>query len=242
MSQETFKLQFLDGPRQGDEIPLADNITTLGRSDDNTIIIDDPSISRKHLTFYVEDDSVSAEDMGSSHGSTLNMNPLNGRQSLTHADALMVGNLHIKVIGLSETLRNANHLDIFGHPEEIEEKFNSEREDGGRRLVRPTPPQDTHDLNSRDEITGVFDFSEMRKNQAAEATRANANDGTVPLTMPEGKGPPMTLIGVLIGFIILLLISLGYLFFIHDKEGLTAPPSGTINGDALTTPSAPVTE
>ena len=126
MNQETFKLLFSSGPREGDEIPLGDNITTLGRSQRNTIVLEDPSISREHLRFYVEDDQVSVEDSGSSRGTLINGQALTTRVALKHGDKLDIGNQQIEVVSVNETLDGDDKATIFENLEEIEEKFNSE--------------------------------------------------------------------------------------------------------------------
>ena len=217
MSHETFKLLFQDGPRAGETIPLGDSRTTLGRSLDNTIVLDEASISRHHLVFYVEDDGVSVEDVGSSAGTLINGVKLTGRKPLSHADLLEAGVHHIQVTCLSETLNIENRMEIFGSPDEIEEKFNSESEVNLNRVIKKTPAVPTH-LDSLDEITGVFDFSDMPSEPAGGAGSAganlNVNDGTVPLAQPEQKSQ-MPIILLLCGVIALLVIVLLYAIFIH---------------------------
>ena len=100
-------------------------------------------------------------------------------------------------MSLSETLSGVIREDIFGHPDEIEEKFNSESNIKVRHVV--TPPKDAPQaapdshLDSQDEITGVFDFSKLQQEDAARnaapqmPSHVNRNDGTVPLHLEEKK-------------------------------------------------------
>jgi two-component system, NtrC family, response regulator AtoC len=51
-------------------VELVPGAVTVGRSADNGVRVDDPSVSRHHLRLYI-DDSVEAEDLGSANGTLL---------------------------------------------------------------------------------------------------------------------------------------------------------------------------
>src|SRR5688500_5880862 len=51
-------------------VELVPGMMTVGRSVDNGVRVDDPSVSRHHLRLFIGD-SVEAEDMGSANGTLL---------------------------------------------------------------------------------------------------------------------------------------------------------------------------
>jgi len=50
------------------EIPLRAAKITLGRNDDNDVVLDDPSISGSHCVLFVSDSAVTIKDLGSANG------------------------------------------------------------------------------------------------------------------------------------------------------------------------------
>jgi predicted component of type VI protein secretion system len=234
MKQETFKLLFSSGPREGDEIPLGDNITTLGRSKRNTIALEDPSISREHLRFYVEDDQVSVEDSGSSRGTLINGQALTTRVALKHGDKLDIGNQEIEVVSVNETLGGDDQATIFENLEEIEEKFNSEGQLDFERVKAqvegntpaPEAPPSVKDPGD----TGP----KLEENDAciAEHSRQDEPGGTCTTTRtaPQRKKPSPLLLGS-----ILLVIAIAGIYLYRalqpHADRPTPPSPATVNGE-----------
>jgi len=233
MNQETFKLLFSSGPREGDEIPLGDNITTLGRSQHNTIALEDPSISREHLRFYVEDDQVSVEDANSSRGTLINGQPLTTRVALKHGDKLDIGNQQIEVVSVNETLGGSDKATIFANLEEIEEKFNSEGQlDLERVKAQVKGTTSTPEAPPSLEGPGVTG-PKAEENGAgmAENSRQDKTNrtGTTTRTVPKRKKS-----GLLLGSILLVIaIAAVYLYraLQPDADRPTPPSSTTANGE-----------
>jgi transcriptional regulator with PAS, ATPase and Fis domain len=59
-------LYYIDGFIK--KFPLEDDVLTIGRTPDNDLVIDDETISRKHLKISVQDNSINVEDLGSTNG------------------------------------------------------------------------------------------------------------------------------------------------------------------------------
>jgi hypothetical protein len=74
-------------------VPLMQDIT-IGRAPGNTVQLDDPAVSRRQARITVSPDEGSAavEDVGSSYGTWLDGQRLNGRQPLTDGSRIRVGN------------------------------------------------------------------------------------------------------------------------------------------------------
>ncbi|MFT7514590.1 MAG: putative component of type VI protein secretion system [Candidatus Omnitrophota bacterium] len=242
MSQETFKLLFTNGPREGDQIPLGDSITTLGRSKRNTIILDDPSISREHLRFYVDDDTVSVEDTGSSRGTLLNGQALTSRMALKHGDELDVGKQQIKIVSLNQSLDGDEDMTIFHNFEEIEEKFNSEiqvdfkqvkvRVEGKTAEAPPEPaptnqgasaPAPVAPAAEEDDRTRVLDANRTRAFNAGEVMDA-VNAGVLPPLNSTTAPRKNKAIPLLAGLILVLALTIAGVYIYQTTQG-GAPPA-----------------
>ncbi len=68
----TWILVSKDGSRRGRHWELGAGPFVLGRALDCDIVIDDPSVSRRHCKLVIEGDEVCLEDLGSSHRALLN--------------------------------------------------------------------------------------------------------------------------------------------------------------------------
>ena len=77
-----------EGPNQGQSYVLQDLICTLGRTADNTIVIDSPRISRHHTQIRLLPDGAIVEDMGSTNGTWVNNRQLTGPHRLAPGDVI----------------------------------------------------------------------------------------------------------------------------------------------------------
>lgn len=77
---------------------LTAGTVSLGRGEDNDIVIEDPAISRRHLVFRQEADGVTVEDCGSRNGTVFNGAPLQ-KATLTHGAELHIGECLIRFLG-----------------------------------------------------------------------------------------------------------------------------------------------
>jgi hypothetical protein len=88
----------------GDSVELPLGETLIGRDIACAMRFNDPSVSRRHLRFIHRYGEVFVEDLGSSNGTLLNGNPIDGAQRLLHRDTLSVGTrlLTVHVVEPSE--------------------------------------------------------------------------------------------------------------------------------------------
>jgi pSer/pThr/pTyr-binding forkhead associated (FHA) protein len=77
---------------------LTAGAVSLGRGEDNDIVIEDPAISRRHLVFRREGDGVTVEDCGSRNGTVFNGAPLK-KATLAHGAELQIGECLIRFLG-----------------------------------------------------------------------------------------------------------------------------------------------
>ncbi|MBA2663937.1 MAG: FHA domain-containing protein [Bradymonadaceae bacterium] len=77
----------------GEEFSLSELSNTIGRTDENFILLSDASISREHAIIQRIGDDYTVVDNGSSNGTKLNKKPLRGTQPLRRGDIVQFGNL-----------------------------------------------------------------------------------------------------------------------------------------------------
>jgi predicted component of type VI protein secretion system len=80
-------------------IPLPIGEFKIGRGEANDLKLDDHMVSRRHVTIYVSEDAVEAEDVKSRNGVLVNGAALVGRMRLEAGDLLAIGDQEIEIIG-----------------------------------------------------------------------------------------------------------------------------------------------
>lgn len=84
--------------RRGSIIPI-NRLVTLGRKDDNIVILNDPYASGYHAKVYVKNTDYYIEDLNSTNGTLLNEERVEGRIMLESGDEIRIGATLFKVIG-----------------------------------------------------------------------------------------------------------------------------------------------
>jgi PAS domain-containing protein len=93
------ELYMINGPLAGLTFEIESDVTTIGRSSDNSIIIKDLSISRKHAKVTLTGDRYFIEDLGSHNGTWINGHSMNpGYQiQLKEGDFISIGNVSMSI-------------------------------------------------------------------------------------------------------------------------------------------------
>ncbi|MBN2389724.1 MAG: FHA domain-containing protein [Anaerolineae bacterium] len=85
-------LVVIEGPNAGQAYPLQDMVCTIGRTADNTIVIDSTRISRHHTQIRLAEGTTGTtaivEDMGSTNGTWVNHRQLTGPHRLMPGDVV----------------------------------------------------------------------------------------------------------------------------------------------------------
>lgn len=84
--------------RKGGVIPVRGEIS-IGRKNDNLLILDDPYASGHHARVYMKNNDCILEDLGSTNGTLLNGAKVNGREYLNAGDEIRIGSTAFKLIG-----------------------------------------------------------------------------------------------------------------------------------------------
>lgn len=91
-----FALVIERGPRAGLSYILAPGRTTIGRSTDANIFLDDVTVSRRHASVVSEGYSLSVADEGSLNGTYVNGERVD-RAELQPGDEVIIGKYHLVV-------------------------------------------------------------------------------------------------------------------------------------------------
>ncbi|WP_097027296.1 FHA domain-containing protein [Clostridium peptidivorans] len=83
--------------KRGGVIPLQGQIT-IGRKEDNTFMLDDPYVSGKHARIYVKSGDYIIEDLGSTNGTLVNDDEIEGKKYLETGDIIKIGNTVFKFL------------------------------------------------------------------------------------------------------------------------------------------------
>ena len=81
---------------------LSEDITTIGRRPDNSLQIEDASISSRHSEIFFENNSFFVKDLGSTNGTYLNGGQIK-KAPLTHDDELRFGSIVTQFKSLNDS-------------------------------------------------------------------------------------------------------------------------------------------
>ncbi len=111
---ENYSRRFLivvEGPNEGQAYPLQGIVCTIGRTADNTIVIDSPRISRHHTQIRLAESATGTmamvEDMGSTNGTWVNQRQLTGPQRLMPGDIITLADYVAFRYEVEDTLHTA---------------------------------------------------------------------------------------------------------------------------------------
>ena len=91
-------LELLSQPDPGQIFPLS-NLNLFGRADDNTIVLDEETVSGHHAQLSFRGGQWLLEDLGSKNGTGVNELALEDPMVVTFGDELRFGNVHLALKG-----------------------------------------------------------------------------------------------------------------------------------------------
>lgn len=111
MAYLTIRIRDQEGHSQED-LGLERNV--VGRNEDADVVIKHESISRQHCAFVRVEDRWYVEDLGSSNGTRLNNEKIDGRQPLTERDIVKIGKARLTFHAGERGKKKAKSVDADG--------------------------------------------------------------------------------------------------------------------------------
>jgi ABC-type multidrug transport system ATPase subunit len=107
-----------EGPNPGQEITLSAPEFVVGREAGVDLVVDSPSVSRRHLRIYLHGSQYLVEDLGSSNGTFVNSKRITSPTPLKSGDILHLGKaIRLKIVGLPAAAGAALTIADKGTPE-----------------------------------------------------------------------------------------------------------------------------
>jgi len=91
MAAQNFQLVIRSGPELGNTFELTEAEITIGRDTNNTIVVNDPEVSRKHARLLSQAGGYVIEDLGSTNGTFVNGQRLMGPHMLRSGEMISMG-------------------------------------------------------------------------------------------------------------------------------------------------------
>jgi hypothetical protein len=89
--RQPVRLRMQLGPTIGQVYTMLGNTLTLGRAQDNDVVLDDPQVSRHHARVIRRGDQIIVEDLGSTNGTLVNQRRITGQHILQPTETIAVG-------------------------------------------------------------------------------------------------------------------------------------------------------
>ena len=89
--QQPVRLRVQLGPTIGQVYTMVGNRLTLGRTQENDVVLDDPQVSRHHAQVTQQGDQIIVEDLGSTNGTLVNGRRITGPHVLQPTETIAVG-------------------------------------------------------------------------------------------------------------------------------------------------------
>ena len=80
----------------GERIDLGEHTTTVGRLPESTITIDDGNVSREHAKIKAGNNGYVVQDLGSTNGTLVNGQRIDGTRMLADGDIVSFGSTHVR--------------------------------------------------------------------------------------------------------------------------------------------------
>lgn len=108
MVEQSFQFVIQNGPNPGKVIKLSQSEAIIGRDAANaTIVINDPGVSRRHAQVRFEGGSYLLQDLGSSNGTFVNDDRLEGERFLRAGDSIRLGASVVMTFGSANAAAEA---------------------------------------------------------------------------------------------------------------------------------------
>jgi pSer/pThr/pTyr-binding forkhead associated (FHA) protein len=196
------RLRVVEGPQAGEELELT-GPAVIGRSSTNAaLVIRDSEASRRHASVIPEGNSLNVEDLGSTNGTFVNGERIEGMQTLVAGDQLRIGTtvLELQVVEQAEVAEEAEvaeppavaepAAEVEPEPEVAPEEAEPAAEAEPELAAEPEP--DPAELVEAGEPVEAVEPEEAVEAAPEERVEVAAPDEPVPPAEEVREAPPAT--------------------------------------------------
>jgi uncharacterized protein YraI len=97
--RQPVRLRMQLGPTIGQVYTMSGDSITIGRAQDNDVVLDDPQVSRHHARLTQRNDQIVIEDLGSTNGTLVNGRRITGPHVLQPTETIAIGSSVFSVEG-----------------------------------------------------------------------------------------------------------------------------------------------
>ena len=192
------RLSIFDGQDKLADVPLGDDVLTIGREESNAIVLSDISVSRRHAQIEPSGNFFLIRDRGSTNGTFVN-DLLVRAQVLNHGDTVRVGKYLIRVdshvIERSDSTRvRVEQLQLptqIFEPPADETGHAGENTSGLESIWSDSADRRQRSLDLQDEL-GYVDAEDALLHRALELAMNETLATRGIVLLPEGPGPGRT--------------------------------------------------
>lgn len=148
MNGQSYQLTMRSGPTPGKVFPIEQQEVRLGRDLASDVSISDPEVSRHHARFFMQDESIFIEDLGSTNGTFLNGERVSTPQQLRQGDVITFGEKIVMVFERVIYDRDATVVSSqaprtvqpqFQTPSPVQQPYQPEPQAAGYKQSQPLP-------------------------------------------------------------------------------------------------------
>jgi predicted component of type VI protein secretion system len=176
----SYKLIILKGRSANQAIPIGQGPTTLGRQPGCEITLKSSQVSRKHCQIFEHEGGLKVKDLGSSNGTFVNNQQIDGPHPLNPGDILAVGSIQFR-------LEDAEGVEALG----VGKPSSTAIAEGVPEPV-PLSEDDVFDLFADEPTGGETPAAPLPKAKAAPARAATPAPAAAPATAPAPAAAPVT--------------------------------------------------
>jgi hypothetical protein len=187
-------------------LDLTSDVSSIGRSEDNTVVLDDAACSRHHAQIRLESGRYALVDLGSLNGTLVNGEQVTGSRDLRDGDVVTIGTTNL-IFSLSPEQATQAFAAAGAQPQPFAASTPQPQPHGAPRVVQPQKPP-----------TGPVREPALA---GAASGRATAKVAAAPAAAarPKAKGSKKTLILILLAVLVVLLVACAGGIFLAFSQG-----------------------
>jgi pSer/pThr/pTyr-binding forkhead associated (FHA) protein len=163
MGYKNYRLEVIKGFNKGEEFLLETDEVTIGRGDENTIVLNIAEVSRAHSALTKVEEGYMIKDLGSTNGTFVDKKEIGGKYLLKPGDTVMLGDaIYLKYMAEADPETTL----VTSRPEEPESQqvtLVTPKPDGPPEQDRPSTTTTPKETKTPEEVLSKSQVPEEKK-------------------------------------------------------------------------------